>query len=405
MPLHLIKLAVGAESLADLREWMAERMAEAKRRRGPLRHAHITRMAPKRAEQILDGGSLYWVVKGLISARQEIVGLEPFVDADGIGRCKIWLGETVVAVAPRPMRAFQGWRYYQAEERAAGYRRGPAWLRRHAGGDAPRAGVARALVNLLLAACRGVPSAQFNTSVGNWVPVDKDKDSALARRGGEGIAAFVEAAKKVPAPAQSGRGRLIFALDATMSRQPTWDLAQSLQAKMFEAAGSLGGLDVQLVYFRGLNECRASNFVSGGQGLAQLMSRIDVRGGSTQIKRVLAHTRDEAKRAKVGALIFIGDAMEENPDTLAALAGELALLGVKAFMFQEGQDPAARRTFGEIARLTGGAYSAFDAGASARLAALLRAAAAYAAGGHAALVREAEGDSAARLLLSQMRGT
>ena len=235
--------------------------------------------------------------------------------------------------------------------------------------------------------------------------MDKDKDSPLVKRGaGEGIAAFVDAAKKVPAPARSGRGRLIFALDATMSRQPTWDLAQSLQAKMFEATGSLGGLDVQLVYFRGLNECRASSFVSGGQGLSQLMSRIEVRGGSTQVRRVLSHARDEAKRAKVGALIFIGDAMEENPDTLAALAGDLALLGVKAFMFQEGQDPSAKRTFAEIARLTGGAYSAFDAGASARLAALLRAAAAYAAGGHAALVREAEGDTAARLLLSQMRG-
>jgi hypothetical protein len=233
--------------------------------------------------------------------------------------------------------------------------------------------------------------------------MDKDKDSALARRGGEGIAAFVEAAKKVPAPAASGRGRLIFALDATMSRQPTWDLAQSLQAKMFEAAGSLGGLDVQLVYFRGFNECRASKFVSGGQGLKELMSRIDVRGGSTQIRRVLVHARDEARRAKVGALVFIGDAMEENPDTLASLAGELALLGVKAFMFQEGQDPAARRTFGEIARLTGGAYSSFDMGASARLAALLRAAAAYAAGGHAALAREAANDAEARLLLSQMR--
>jgi hypothetical protein len=116
MPLHLIKLAVGAESLADLREWIAERMAEAKRRRAPLRHAHVTRMAPKRTEQVLDGGSLYWVVKGMISARQPILGLEPFVDADGIGRCKIWLGETVVAVAPRPMRAFQGWRYYQAKD-------------------------------------------------------------------------------------------------------------------------------------------------------------------------------------------------------------------------------------------------------------------------------------------------
>ena len=233
--------------------------------------------------------------------------------------------------------------------------------------------------------------------------VDKDKDGALARRSGsDGIAAFVEAARKVPAPGESGRGRLIFALDATMSRQPTWDLAQTLQAKMFQAAAGLGGLDVQLVYFRGMNECRASNFVSGGQGLAQLMSRIDVRGGSTQIRRVLAHARNEARRAKVGALVYIGDAMEENPDALAAIAGELALLGVKAFMFQEGQDSAARRTFSEIARLTGGAYCAFDAGASARLAALLRAAAAYAAGGHAALTREASADPAARLLLSQM---
>ena len=170
--------------------------------------------------------------------------------------------------------------------------------------------------------------------------MDRNKNSPLTRRdGAEDIAAFVEAAKKVPAAGASGRGRLIFALDATMSRQPTWDLAQSLQAKMFEAAGSLGGLDVQLVYFRGFNECRASSFVSGGQGLKDLMSRIEVRGGSTQIGRVLAHALSEAKRAKVAALIFIGDAMEENPDRLASLGGELALLGVKAFMFQEGRTP------------------------------------------------------------------
>src|SRR6201994_1781010 len=130
--------------------------------------------------------------------------------------------------------------------------------------------------------------------------MDKDKNGALANRsGGEKIAAFVEAAKKVPAPSASGRGRLIFALDATMSRQPTWDLAQTLQANMFQAAAGLGGLDVQLVYFRGMDECRASNFVSGGQGLAELMSRIGVRGGSTQIRKVLAHARDEAKRARV----------------------------------------------------------------------------------------------------------
>ncbi len=236
--------------------------------------------------------------------------------------------------------------------------------------------------------------------------MDKNKDTPLAPRGkSEEIAAFVETARRVPAPSQGTRGRLIFALDATMSRQPTWDLAQGLQAKMFQVAAGLGGLDVQLAYFRGFNECRASKFVSGGQGLAELMGRIEVRGGETQIRKVLAHARDEAKRAKVGALVFVGDAMEENPERLAALAGELALQGVKAFMFQEGHDLAARRTFSEIARLTGGAYSAFDAGASARLEALLRAAAAYAAGGHAALAREADADPAARLLLSQMRGS
>ncbi len=236
--------------------------------------------------------------------------------------------------------------------------------------------------------------------------MDGKKDAPLAPRGkSEEIAAFVEAARGVPAPSRGTRGRLIFALDATMSRQPTWDLAQALQAKMFQAAAGLGGLDVQLVYFRGFNECRASKFVSGGQGLSELMGRIEVRGGETQIRKVLAHARDEAKRAKVGALVFVGDAMEENPERLAALAGELALQGVKAFMFQEGNDPSARRSFGEIARLTGGAYSAFDAGASARLEALLRAAAAYAAGGHAALAREADADPPARLLLSQMRGS
>jgi hypothetical protein len=236
--------------------------------------------------------------------------------------------------------------------------------------------------------------------------MDKSKDAPLAKRGAsENVAAFDEAARKTPAPGQSARGRLIFALDATMSRQPTWDLAQALQAKMFQAAAGLGGLEVQLVYYRGLYECRASRFVSGGQGLAELMSRIEVRGGETQIRRVLAHARNEAKRAKVGALVFVGDAMEENPDELAGVAGELALQGVKAFMFQEGQDPAARRTFAEIARLTGGAYSAFDAGAAARLEALLRAAAAYAAGGHAALIRAAEADPVARLLLSQVRGS
>ena len=114
MTLHLIKLCVGADSLNDLRQWMAARIDEARRRGAPLRHAHVTRMTPKRMDELLDGGSLYWVIKGLVAARQRLSGIEPFMDADGIGRCRLWLDGEVVAVAPRPMRAFQGWRYFDA---------------------------------------------------------------------------------------------------------------------------------------------------------------------------------------------------------------------------------------------------------------------------------------------------
>lgn len=230
----------------------------------------------------------------------------------------------------------------------------------------------------------------------------KDHDKIPVKSGGA-VDAFLKKASAVQASASS-RGRLVFALDATMSRQATWDLAQTLQGRMFETAAALGGLDVQLVYFRGLAECRASGFVSGGQGLAALMAKIDVRGGQTQIRRVLEHVRGEMKRARIGALVYVGDAMEENADTLCAIAGELGLLGLKAFMFHEGGDPDAARAFKEIARLTGGAYAPFDAGAPGRLAGLLAAAAAYAAGGRLALEKQArEGGEAARLLLGQMR--
>jgi hypothetical protein len=115
MPLHLVKLCVGADSLDDLRQWMAARIREAKRRGAPLQHAHVTRMTPKRMDELLDGGSLYWVIKGQISARQAILRVEPFMDADGVGRCRVWLDGAIVAVTPRPMRAFQGWRYYDAK--------------------------------------------------------------------------------------------------------------------------------------------------------------------------------------------------------------------------------------------------------------------------------------------------
>ncbi|MDQ8726321.1 DUF1489 domain-containing protein [Bradyrhizobium sp. LHD-71] len=116
MPLHLIKLAVGCDSVKDLQDWVRERMRQAKAQGLPRRHIHITRMTPKRDEELLGGGSLYWVIKGQISARERLVGIEPFRDKAGIGRCRIVMEPKVVPVTPRPMRAFQGWRYLAAND-------------------------------------------------------------------------------------------------------------------------------------------------------------------------------------------------------------------------------------------------------------------------------------------------
>jgi hypothetical protein len=218
------------------------------------------------------------------------------------------------------------------------------------------------------------------------------------------IDAFLTRARTLAPRTEPGqRGRLIFALDATMSRQPTWDTACRLQADMFKEAGQVGGLDVQLVYYRGFNECRASRWVSQPERLAGLMSGIDCRGGHTQIGKVLAHARRETAERKVQVLVFIGDAMEEALDDLAASAGELGLLGVPALMFHEGHDAVAERAFREIARLTRGAYCRFDAGAADLLGELLRAAAVYAAGGMRALTNLSEQrHHGARLLLQQL---
>ena len=134
------------------------------------------------------------------------------------------------------------------------------------------------------------------------------------------------------------------------------------------------------------------------------MGKIDVRGGQTQIIKVLRHVLGETKKKRVGALVYVGDAMEEDADALCQLAGELGLLGVKAFMFHEGDDSVAETAFREIARLTGGAYAVFDRRAPGRLGDLLGAAAAYAAGGRNALEKQAlAGGEAARALLTQMK--
>jgi hypothetical protein len=219
------------------------------------------------------------------------------------------------------------------------------------------------------------------------------------------IDTFLARARMLGPKIDGKRGRLVFALDATMSRQPTWDLACGLQSEMFDEAAAIGGLDVQLVYYRGIAECAASKWVSHPARLAGLMEKIDCRGGHTQIGRVIEHVRKETKSQKINALVFVGDCMEESIDDLCAKAGELGLLGVAAFMFQEGRDPVAERAFKEIARLTNGAWCPFDAGAAHQLRELLRAAAAYAAGGRAALTdlsKRGANEGAVRLL-GQMR--
>lgn len=199
------------------------------------------------------------------------------------------------------------------------------------------------------------------------------------------VAAFIEKVNALDAADPAGeRGRLLFALDATLSRQPTWDLACRIQAEMF-AAVSGTSLEVQLLYFRGLGECRASRWVGNANSLAKLMTGIACRGGNTQIGKVFAHARAEHSRRRINAVVYVGDAMEEPVDPLAAKAGELGLLGCPIFIFQEGRTPGIERAFREFARLSRGAYARFDSSAPKELAALLRAAAAYATGGRAAL--------------------
>jgi hypothetical protein len=210
-----------------------------------------------------------------------------------------------------------------------------------------------------------------------------DRTPALTGRSAE-IDAFLAKARALEvARTSGGRGRLIFAIDATGSRQPTWDIACQLQGQMFEEVAAIGGLDIQLVYYRGLRECVSSRWIADARTLGGLMEKINCRTGMTQIGRVLAHARVENARQRVQALVFVGDAMEETPADLYAAAREF---GLPVFLFQEGDDSDATRVFREIARLTKGAHCRFDPGSAKQLCELLRAVAVYAAGGREALL-------------------
>ncbi|MSO71187.1 MAG: VWA domain-containing protein [Alphaproteobacteria bacterium] len=217
------------------------------------------------------------------------------------------------------------------------------------------------------------------------------------------VGAFLATLKATP-QAPAGRGRLLFAIDATASREPTWDLACQIQAEMFAAAELLGGIEIQLCFYRGFSECKATPWLGSAAELVRRMIGVRCQPGRTQIVKVLHRALAETRAQKVNALVFVGDVIEEDIDELDHLAGELGLLATPAFVFQEGGDPIARRTFETIARLSGGAYSPFDTGSAAQLKALLTAVAVFSAGGRAALENHARRAGGPALALTHQLG-
>lgn len=230
-------------------------------------------------------------------------------------------------------------------------------------------------------------------------PIVDPKGTSPKPRSNGSVDAFVAALGRAPKPGSSGR--LLFALDATLSRERTWDKAMHIQSAMFQEANAVNGLAMKLIYFRGYKECRASSWQTDGRSLARLMQGIGCLGGQTQIARVLGFARKEIAKAPVPALVYIGDAVEEQPDYLSQQAGELGLLGCKIFAFHEGHDRMAGSVFRSMAKNSGGGYFQFDERSADTLARLLRAVARYASGGREAL--ESASSREGRLLLEQMQ--
>jgi hypothetical protein len=230
-------------------------------------------------------------------------------------------------------------------------------------------------------------------------PLSPKRDTPTPKKDEASLDAFVAAMDRAPKPGSAGR--LLFALDATLSRERTWDRAMHIQSSMFAEAASINGLAMKLVYFRGFDECRASAWQNDERSLARLMQGITCLGGQTQIGRVLGFARKEVAKAPVPALVYIGDAVEEDADYLSNVAGQLGLLGCKLFLFHEGADRFAGSAFRSMAKNSGGGYFQFDERSADVLASLLKAVARYASGGRAAL--ESKRTREDRMLLEQLR--
>jgi hypothetical protein len=214
----------------------------------------------------------------------------------------------------------------------------------------------------------------------------EDKGNLTRTDGNSAVDDFLAKLADMPnAKPAAARGRLLFAMDATASREPSWDIACQIQGDMFAEAAKVGGLDVQLCYYRGYKDFRATPWVSSSAKLINHMTNVRCLGGYTQLRRVLRYAAQETQKTKINALVFVGDALEEDADAVCNRAGELGLLGVPCFMFQEGGNARVTSTFKQVAELTKGAYCSFDVSSAYQLSKLLSAVAVYAAGGRGAL--------------------
>lgn len=210
-------------------------------------------------------------------------------------------------------------------------------------------------------------------------------DKSLQKRDDkQAIDQFIEQVKSLPS-ATSSKGRMIFALDATASREATWDQACHLQSELFLATRELGGLSIQLCYYRGFGEFHATDWVTDTRQLLNKMNRVTCLGGHTQIRKVLTQARKETRIQPVTAVVMIVDCCEESIDDLCQQAGELGMLRTPVFIFHEGGDAHAEAVFRQLSKLSGGAYAPFDSNSPATLKDLLAAVAVYASGGKKAL--------------------
>jgi hypothetical protein len=229
----------------------------------------------------------------------------------------------------------------------------------------------------------------------------KDNKSLRKPSSNQEIGAFLNQVKALAPRNPAGSGRLLFAMDATASRQGVWDRAMQVQGEMFLQAARVGSLQIKLAYYRGFMECYALPWSSSGVDLLKKMSEISCAAGTTQIARILKLAITEHEQRKINAVVFVGDSMEEDCDKLAHLAGRLGILGAPVFVFQDGHDVVAEKTFREIARLSKGVWCRFDANSANQLRDLLCGVAVYASGGSKALKTFSRNKSDALKLLSQ----